>query len=430
MKFIINGGKPLSGTIRVMGFKNAATPIISATALTKRICILKNIPKITDVLKLLDILQQMGSRQEWLDGHTLKIDNSDLRLMALEGDSVSQIRSSILLIGPLLARFGKVEFVTPGGCKIGSRPIDTHIEAFADFGVKVDFDEQNGRYAMIAGDDVRGEAWLKEFSVTATENTLMLGTKYPLVIRLAAIEPHVLDLIGFLKKIGTGISAKEAHSFETIPAAQSDGPSASSGQGGIIEYEIMNDPIEAGTFAVLAAATRSRIVIQGADGKYLEAPLRKLKEFGVAYSLTGNELTVDGAKSKLQATRVQTMPYPGLPTDLQAPFGVLATQAQGTSLIFDTMYEGRLKYIDELKKMGADAVILDPHRALVNGPSVLHGAEIDSLDLRAGATLIIAALTAEGRTELGNIEQIDRGYENLDERLKLLGADIVRVESL
>lgn len=419
MKFIINGGKTLSGNIRVMGFKNAATPIISATALTKRICVLKNIPKITDVLKLLGILEKMGSRQEWLDEHTLKIDNSDLRLMALDGDSVSQIRSSILLIGPLLARFGKVEFVTPGGCKIGSRPIDTHIEAFADFGVKVDFDEQSGRYVMTADENVRGEAWLKEFSVTATENALMLGTRYPLAIRLAAIEPHVSDLIGFLEKLGTKVIVKEAHSFETIPAPENDG--------GIIEYEIMNDPIETGTFAVLAAATRSRIVIQGADAKYLEAPLRKLKEFGVAFSLSGNELTVDGAKSKLQATRVQTMPYPGLPTDLQAPFGVLATQAQGTSMIFDTMYEGRLKYIDELKKMGADAVILDPHRALITGPAVLKGAEIDSLDLRAGATLIIAALTAEGRTELGNIEQIDRGYENLDERLKLLGADITRV---
>ena len=189
----------------------------------------------------------------------------------------------------------------------------------------------------------------------------------------------------------------------------------------------MNDPIEAGTFAVLAAATRSDIRILGVDAKYLEAPLRKLKEFGVRFELKGDVLEVFGTKSKLSATRVQTMPYPGLPTDLQAPFGVLATQAQGASQIFDTMYEGRLKYIDELKKMGADAVILDPHRALISGPSVLHGAVIDSLDLRAGATLIIAALTADGRTELGNIEQIDRGYENLDERLKKLGASIERI---
>ncbi len=420
MKFIINGGKPLSGSIRVMGFKNAATPIIAATVLTGRTCVLDNVPKITDVLKLLSILEKMGSKQRWTGDHTLEIDNSELKLRALEGDEVSQIRSSILLIGPMLARFGEVEFVTPGGCKIGSRPIDTHIEAFADLGVKVDFDESSGRYRMTASDEVGGEAWLKEFSVTTTENVLMLGSRYPVRIRLAAIEPHVFDLIVFLNKLGADIRSAEAHSFETSPAGESSG--------GEIRHRIMNDPIEAGTFAVLAAATRSNIRILGADQKYLEAPLRKLKEFGTVFSLDGDVLEVFGSKSKLSATRVQTMPYPGLPTDLQAPFGVLATQAQGASQIFDTMYEGRLKYIDELKKMGADAVILDPHRALINGPSVLHGAVIDSLDLRAGATLIIAALTAEGRTELGNIEQIDRGYENLDERLKKLGADIIRVK--
>ncbi len=427
MRFIINGGKSLSGTIQVMGFKNAATPIIAATVLTRQICVLENVPKITDVLKLLSILEKMGSKQRWIGDHVLEIDNSALKLRALEGDEVSQIRSSILLIGPLLARFGEVEFVTPGGCKIGSRPIDTHIEAFADLGVKVDYHESEGRYRMTASEKIGGEAlgrspmgetWLKEFSVTATENVLMLGSKYPVKIRLAAIEPHVFDLVNFLNKLGANIRSAEAHSFETAPAGET---------GGKIGYRIMNDPIEAGTFAVLAAATRSDIRILGVDAKYLEAPLRKLKEFGVRFELKGDVLEVFGTKSKLSATRVQTMPYPGLPTDLQAPFGVLATQAQGASQIFDTMYEGRLKYIDELKKMGADAVILDPHRALISGPSVLHGAVIDSLDLRAGATLIIAALTADGRTELGNIEQIDRGYENLDERLKKLGASIERI---
>ncbi len=419
MRFIINGGKSLSGTIQVMGFKNAATPLIAATVLTGRICVLKNVPKITDVFKLLSILEKMGSKQRWIGDHELEIDNSSLKKTALESDEVSQIRSSILLIGPLLARFGEVEFVVPGGCRIGSRPIDTHIEAFADLGVKTDFDGSSGRYKMSVSDKTGGKAWLKEFSVTATENILMLGAKYPVKIRLAAIEPHVFDLVNFLNKLGANIRSSEAHSFETDPAEISSA--------GKIEHTIMNDPIEAGTFAVLAAATRSDIRILGVDAKYLEAPLRKLKEFGVFFNLNGNELEVFGTKSKLSAARVQTMPYPGLPTDLQAPFGVLATQAQGASQIFDTMYEGRLKYIDELKKMGADAAILDPHRALINGPSVLHGAVIDSLDLRAGATLIIAALTADGKTELGNIEQIDRGYENLDERLKKLGASIKRV---
>ncbi|MDE2001713.1 MAG: UDP-N-acetylglucosamine 1-carboxyvinyltransferase [Patescibacteria group bacterium] len=419
MKFIITGGKALGGTIETRGFKNAATPIIAATALFSVPCILDNVPKITDVLKLLDILASMGSRQKWLGDHKLEIDNSKLELQPLDSDSVAQIRSSILLIGPLLARFGEVEFVTPGGCKIGSRPIDTHIEAFADAGVAVTFDEQKGRYRMATSPRCGGEAVLKEFSVTATENLLSFGTKYPVRIRLAAIEPHVQDLAGFLRKAGADIITTEAHSFETKPAAREPA--------GPVEYTIMNDPIEAGTFAALAAATRSNLFITGVDAAFLEAPLRKLKEFGVSFTLHGRTLEVFGAKSKLRATRVQTMPYPGLPTDLQAPFGVLATQAEGASLIFDTMYEGRLKYIEELRKMGADAAILDPHRAIIHGPSVLHGAHIESLDLRAGATLIIAALTAEGTTELGNIEQIDRGYEQLDERLKKLGAGITRV---
>ncbi len=420
MQFIINGGKPLSGTITVAGFKNAATPIIAATVLTDRVCVLKNVPRITDVMKLLGILRDMGSKQEWLDEHTLRIDNKNLVPQPLESDAVAQIRSSILLIGPFLARFGNVSFVTPGGCKIGSRPIDTHIEAFADLGVQVTYDDASGRYHMEASSKTGGEAILKEFSVTATENVLMLGTKYPVAIRLAAIEPHVFDLIGFLKQLGATIDADGMHGFTTKPS-----PAAPSEE---IEYTLMSDPIEAGTFAVLAAATRSVLKIDGVDATVLEAPLRKLREFGVHFTLSGRVLEVDGAHSVLTATRVQTMPYPGLPTDLQAPFGVLATQAKGSSLIFDTMYEGRLKYIDQLKKMGADAVLLDPHRAIISGPSVLHGAEIESLDLRAGATLIIAALLAEGKTTLGNIEQIDRGYERLDERLQALGADIARVQ--
>ncbi|MBU6142031.1 UDP-N-acetylglucosamine 1-carboxyvinyltransferase [Patescibacteria group bacterium] len=419
MQFIINGGKPLSGTIAVAGFKNAATPIIAATVLTDRACVLKNVPRITDVMKLLGILRDMGSRQEWLDEHTIRIDNKDLVPQPLESDAVAQIRSSILLIGPFLARFGNVSFVTPGGCKIGSRPIDTHIEAFADLRVRVSYDDASGRYLMEAPRETGGEAVLKELSVTATENVLMLGAKYPVAIRLAAIEPHVFDLIGFLERLGVTVHADGMHGFTTTPAA-----AVPSGQ---IEYTLMPDPIEAGTFAVLAAATRSSMRIDGVDAGVLEAPLRKLREFGVKFALRDRVLEVDGAHSVLTATRVQTMPYPGLPTDLQAPFGVLATQAKGSSLIFDTMYEGRLKYITELKKMGADAVLLDPHRAIITGPSALHGAEIESLDLRAGATLIIAALLAEGKTTLGNIEQIDRGYERLDERLQALGADIARV---
>jgi UDP-N-acetylglucosamine 1-carboxyvinyltransferase len=193
-----------------------------------------------------------------------------------------------------------------------------------------------------------------------------------------------------------------------------------------IIHKIINDPIEAGTFAVLAAATKSNILIKNCDLDFLDAPLMKLKDFGVSFEVRKNSIFVNGKSSSLRSAKIQTLPYPGFPTDLQAPFGVLASQARGSSLIFDIMYEGRLKYINELKKMGADAVILDPHRAIINGPSVLEGAEIESLDLRAGATLVIAALLAKGKSVIGGIEQIDRGYEKIEERLLKIGADIQR----
>ncbi len=418
MKFIINGGAPLRGDIEVGGFKNSATPIIAATLLTSRTCVLKNIPRIGDVLKILEILKSMGSRQRWLSEHVIEIDNKDLDPEKLDQELMGQIRSSILLIGPMLARFGKISFVMPGGCNIGARPIDTHLEAFAELGAGVNFDSDSGVYLMQLGKVKLPSITLKELSVTATENLLMLGFAHPFKIKLAAIEPHVWDLIGFLRELGTVVENTASHEFSISPGNRE--------AAGLIEYEIINDPIEAGTFAILSAATKSNLNIVGAEESHLDSFLQKLKEFGVVFSFKGDVLIVNGQKSSLRAAKVKTMPHPGLPTDLQAPFGILATQAQGGSLIFDTMYENRLKYIDELKKMGADAVILDPHRALISGPTQLHGAKIGSLDLRAGATLVIAALVAKGESELDNIEQIDRGYEKLDERLRAIGADILR----
>ena len=408
----------MQGEITVKGFKNSATPIIAATILTKRPCLLHNIPRIGDVFKLLEILKSIGSKQKWVSENSLEIINDNLNPENLNQELVSEIRSSILLVGPLLARFRKIKIITPGGCRIGSRPIDTHLEALKDLGAEVALDKESGIYEIKLDHLKNKKVYLKEFSVTATENLLMLGFKEPLAIHLAAIEPHVWDLIGFLRKLGAGIDYSN-NSFSIRSGKELPGGEA--------EYFIINDPIEAGTLAVLAGATKSRIDIHGVEEKHLEAPLRKLREFGVNFKIKGKTLSVDGLNSDLRSATVKTYLYPGLPTDLQAPFGVLATQAHGTSLIFDTLYEGRLKYIDELKKMGAEAVILDSHRALITGPAVLRGAKIESLDLRAGATLIIAALAAEGETELGGIEQIDRGYENLDGRLRNLGADIQRV---
>ncbi len=420
MKFIIFGEQHLGGEIQVNGFKNAATPIIAATLLTKNTCVLKNIPRILDVFKMLDILKSCGSEIKWLDDHILEITNKDIDPGRIDQHLVKQIRSSILLVGPMLARFKKFRFAVPGGCKIGSRPIDTHVEAFERLGAKVDFDESTGLYEVFLEKPAINKVCLKEFSVTATENLLMFGAVHPLEIRLAACEPHVEDLGKFLiSALGAKITGLGTHTiFAQPPAAPKTGTT---------EYCIINDPIEAGTFAILAATTKSNLIIKGAMAEHLDAPFEKLKEFGVDLRFTADDtLLVNGRNSFLRAANVQTLPYPGLPTDLQAPFGVLATQASGQSLIFDTLYPSRLGYIKEFKAMGADAEILGPHRAVINGPTVLRGAEITSLDLRAGATLVIAALVAKGKTTIGDIEQIDRGYENLDDRLRTLGANIKR----
>ncbi len=419
MKFIINGGKHLEGEVAVKGFKNSATPIIAATILNKGKVVLENIPKIGDVLTMLEILKSCGSRQKWLSEDSIEIDNSEFFPEKIDQVLVKKIRSSVLLVGPILARFKKFKLSTPGGCHIGARPLDTHLEAFKELGVIIEFDEKNGLYDLSLEKVKEEMIILREISVTATENLLMFAADNNLEIRLAASEPHVVDLCKFLEKLDIGIGGIGTN-FLTIKKRNSV-------ESKKVSHKIINDPIEAGTFAVLAAATKSDLIIKGCDPNFLDAPLMKLKDFGVAFSIKNDSLKVNGKASILKSAKIQTLPYPGFPTDLQAPFGVLATQAKGSSLIFDIMYEGRLKYINELKKMGADAVILDPHRAIINGPTVLEGAEIESLDLRAGATLVIAALLAKGKSVLGNIEQIDRGYEKIDERLAKIGADIKRI---
>ena len=419
MKFIINGGRSLKGEIAVSGSKNAATPVIAATLLTKRPCVISNIPKVTDVLTMLQLLRSMGSEQRWLDEHTIEIKNHDIDPSRLDQKLVCKIRSSILLLGPLLARFEKVVLATPGGCQIGSRPIDTHLEAFRGLGAMIEFDQKSGLYQIAFAENAVREVVLREASVTATENLLMFGGHHPLVIKIAAQEPHVACLGNFLQALGAQMGGLGHYQIEiTKPVSES---------GGEVKFSIINDEIEMGTFAILGAATKGRIAIKGFIEDHLNLVLEKLREMGVVFKAENDKLLINGPAGNLKAAKIEARTHPGIPSDLQALFGVLATQAHGTSLIFDTLYEGRLKYVDELKKMGADATHLDPHRALIKGPTVLHGTMVESLDLRAGATLVIAALIAKGESILGNAEQIDRGYERFDERLRALGADIKRL---
>jgi len=427
VKFIVNGGKKLEGTISVMGSKNAATPILSATLLTSRPCIISNVPKIGDVLTLISILESMGSKVTWLDENTVRIINKDIDPTKIDNHLVRRIRSSVLLVGPILARFGKLTMSTPGGCHIGVRPLNTHTESLQELGAKVQYDTLKDAYRLTAPKSGKwgNNVILREFSVTATENLLMLGYLLPsLKISLAASEPHVQDLGNFLTILGAKVKGLGTHTIEISGVTKNQDNNKKE-----IKYAIMSDPIEAGTFMVLAALTRGKIFIKNIPIKYLTFPIQKFKEFGAEFTILDNKrMVVSGSVNKLRSAKIQTLPYPGFPTDLQAPYGVMATQSKGETLIFDTLYEGRLRYIKELIKMGAKARILDPHRAIIYGKTPLHGATIKSLDLRAGATLVIAALTAKGKSTLQDAEQIDRGYEKIEERMCALGADIERVK--
>ncbi len=420
-KFIIEGGHALKGSVRVSGMKNAATPILAATLLTDEPCVLENVPRIRDVERMIEILQSLGATVSWTGDHTLTVHAGSINLKTLNTKAVGAMRSSILLLGPLVARCHEVTIPEPGGCIIGNRPIDAHILALEQLGATIE--RTNGSYHVSASTLRGSTVILPEFSVTATENLLMAAVlaEGTTVVHIAAAEPHVQDLVRFLNAMGADIQGAGTHTLTIRGVQKLHGA----------QHTIIPDQIEAGTFAVAAALTRGKVTIEDVVPEDMELVLLKLQQIGVKLTIEphGNRAHIHiAAKFPLHAFRLQAFPYPGFPTDLQAPFGVLATQCTGTSLIHDPMYEGRLGYINELIKMGANAVICDPHRVLVTGPTPLYGQEMRSLDLRAGATLVIAGLIAKGETIIHDAEILDRGYEKLAERLTTLGAVIRRVE--
>lgn len=417
--FVIRGGKALSGEIEVSGSKNAALALLAGSLLCDGKIILSNVPVIRDVEVILEIMKGLGSRIERKD-HAVVIDNSNVQNTELNPELVRRLRGSVLLIGPLLGRFGRVKMPYPGGDIIGARPLDAHFDALHALGAKVREAENHFLEIEAPSRLHAGKVVLTESSVTATENVLMAAVRAEgeTVIKLAATEPHVQDLARFLSSIGARI---EGAGTSTIRV-----------QGGKTyvketEYKILPDSEEATSFAVLAAATRSDVLIKNVDPEYIEDGFLKLARMGVNFEVGENWLRVKKPTALYRAMKLQAGLYPKLMSDQLPPFAVLATQAQGTSLIHEWMYEGRLGYINELMKMGANAIIMDPHRALIIGPSPLRGAELRSLDIRAGMTTIIAGLVAEGETVIQGAEVIDRGYEKIEERLRALGADIKRI---
>ncbi len=425
-KLIIEGNSKLNGVIDVRGSKNAATPIIAATLLTSSPCVLDNVPLIGDVKKMLEIVEKIGADVEFIEKRKVRITAKNINLDNLNFDLVNKVRSSILLIGPLVARFGFVKVPQPGGCVIGARSIDTHLNAFSKMGVKIEEfglkkngSRQSNIYHFTADNKLKGRSiTLDEFSVTATENIMMAATlaEGKTVIDIAASEPHVKDLALFLKKMGADIKGEGTNTIEIN--------GKKSLKGG--EHSICYDYIEAGTFILLAMATKGDVTIKNVPVDHLKLFISKMKSSGGRLEVKGDKIIVSPYKD-LVIRKVQTLPYPGIPTDLQAPLGVLSTQTKGLTLIHDPLYDGRLKYLEQLNKMGAEIVVCDPHRAIINGPSKLHGVKLDPLDLRAGAALIIAGLIAEGTTIIRDISQADRGYEEIDKRLCAIGARIKRI---
>jgi UDP-N-acetylglucosamine 1-carboxyvinyltransferase len=416
-KLIINGPCKLSGEFTVSGSKNASLPIICATLLADGVFKITNIPEISDIKNLLDIISKIGGKYT-LENNTLTIDTDGINSFEPDPKKVRNIRASILLLGPLLSRFKEVKIAYPGGCFIGARPVETHIRALCDLGAEIleCQDSYHLRCKKLKG----SKLILNEISVTGTENAIMAAVlaSGETEIRLAACEPHIEDLCNFLNKMGAKISGIGTHNIKIIGVTKLKA----------VEYSVIPDQIEAGTIAIAAAASRGDLVIHGYVQDHQDILTKKFEEIGVNFQILDNNSIHIMPTHNFHPTKIRTDIYPGFPTDLQAPISILLTQASGNSEVYETLFEGRLNYINELNKMGANGIIKSAHEAIITGPTPLFGTDIISLDLRAGATLIIAAFIASGESTINQAEIIDRGYEKIDERLNAVGANIKRID--
>ncbi len=422
--FEIIGGKQLKGQIEVRGSKNASFPVMAAALLTKEECFIDNLPKIEDVFRMIEVIESIGAKVDWVGERKIRIQANQLNFSKPNLEAIERFRGSILLYGSLFARLGKLHLPRPGGCLLGARPIDTHLDVFEQLGAKVLAENnevviEKPKRAKPKSKNIK--IVLDEFSVTATLNALLACALLPqtTIIKIADQDYQVQELLKVLKKMGVKI-VKVGHHEISIKGSNVLGG---------FSHKIMFDPLEAGTFLIMAAATKSELTIKNVETEFLELLFKKLKDAGLPLIINPKtkEVKVFPFKS-LKLKRLQAMPFPGLQTDLLSALAVLATQAQGPTLIHDPLYEGRFKYLESLSRMGADIFFADPHRVIVTGPTKLYGQRLGSLDIRSGAALIIAALVAKGRSIIDNIYQIDRGYEKIEERLQKIGADIRRVK--
>ena len=425
-KFVIEGGTPLAGTITPAGNKNGALPILAACLLTDDEVILRNVPRIRDVEAMTLLLEQLGARVEWLGPGEISIDASSVDSCEVDRELAERIRASFLLAGPLLARFGRAHMPPPGGDVIGRRRLDPHLDAFRALGASVD--ENRSEIKIDAPLGLRPcDFLMDEPSVMATENALMAAalTRGTTVIRNAASEPHVQDLARMLEHMGAAIDGIGSNVMTVHGQARLRG----------CTHTIAPDHIEIGSFMALAGVTGGELVVKDTRPDDLRMICLVFERLGLRSEVHGNDMIVPGNQDLVirndhgdHIPKVEDGPWPAFPADLTSIALALATQAQGSVLIHEKMFENRLFFTDKLVAMGASVMICDPHRAIVNGPRQLHGSRVESPDIRAGMAMLIAALCAEGVTEIGNVRQIDRGYERIDERLRDLGARITRLE--
>jgi UDP-N-acetylglucosamine 1-carboxyvinyltransferase len=423
-RFLVRGGRPLRGTVRPAGNKNAALPILAATVLAEGAVELENIPRIRDVETMLALLQDLGATAEWTARNTVKVDTQAVRPKPLDPGLCSKIRASILLAGPMLARFGAVTLPPPGGDVIGRRRVDTHFLALEQLGASVTVGD---RYELegkaLSGADI----FLDEPSVTGTENALMAAVmaKGRTMLRNAACEPHVQDLARALVAMGAQIEGIGSNIYTVEGGRPLKGAS----------YAIGPDHIEIGSFIGLAAVTNGEVVIDPVRPEDLRSTLLGFERLGIRPRVDGSRLTVSPDQERRirpdlggHVPKLEDGPWPAFPADVMSTTIVTATQCSGMLLVFEKMFESRLFFVDKLIGMGARIVLCDPHRAVISGPAPLKGGTVESPDIRAGMAMLLAALAAEGASTIHNVGQIERGYERIDERLRALGAEIERAE--
>lgn len=409
--YIIEGGKKLEGTVKISGSKNSSLPIIAATILNSGKSTLYNVPNIHDTQMMFRILETLGAKVEKKNGK-VKIDTSKIEKFEIPEELMHKMRSSVILAGALIGKYRKAVFSYPGGCDIGSRPIDLHLKNFEKLGTTVN---QNHGIIECTSDKIKGEKIDLDFpSVGATENVILASVlaEGTTIITNAAREPEIIDLQNFLNKMGAKINGAGTDKIQIEGVKKLKD----------VSYNIMPDRIEAGSFLCFVAATKGNAILENVDTAHITPVINKLEETECKIAIEKNKIKIIAPK-RLKALDVKTMPYPGFPTDMQSVFASMLTIAKGTSIVVENIFENRYKYTQELNKMGAK-ITVEGKSAIIRGARKLYGANVNATDLRGGASLVLAGLVAKGITKIGDIDYILRGYENLDEKLRKLGANI------